>query len=220
MAYVVTDLTLMNSGNVCLACLEEEQLFCVRPLFNQNAYHQVAWYEQNGIRQGTKLDLTFHAKSSELPHSEDVICTAVNTLGKLDDSTMQELLEENCHCTIVEGFGTSPVAGEKLFRHDCELPSRSIITLKVLPENITLNQDTYSQGRIKITITDANGLTLSWLPITDLRYVSTADNDFCALTLSARRADCIYVRLGLGRRYCSPQNQDGYWLQVNGLYIY
>jgi hypothetical protein len=220
MAYVVTDLTLMSGGNVCLACLDEEHLSCVRPLFSPTAYYQITWYEQNGINTGTKLDLKLSARPSSLPHSEDATCSAVKIMGQIGDSAMQELLESSCHSTVVEGFGVSPVVGEKHFRHDCELPSRSIITLDISTENISLHQDTYHPGRIKATVTDDNGFTLSWIPVTDLRYVNISDDAFKVLTLSVRRASSVYVRLGLTRCYCSPQNQNGYWLQINGLYIY
>ena len=221
MAYVVTDLTLMGSGNACLACLDEEQLFCVRPLFNPNMYNQITWYKQHGIYQGTRLDLTLLDRPSSNPHSEDSTCTAVNVLEHIDDDAMQELLESSSYGAIDEGFGTSPIPGEKYFRHDCELPVRSIITLKVSSRNITLNQDSYNDGRMKVTIIDDYGFTLSWLPVTDLRYINITGDDFYELKSAAQRADCMYVRLGLTRCHCPPQtNHNGYWLQVNGLYIY
>jgi hypothetical protein len=220
MAYVVTDLTSMRGGNACLACLDDEHLSCVRPLFSPTAYYQSTWYEQSGINQGTKLDLKLSARPSSLPHSEDVTCSAVNIIGQIGDSAMQELLESSCHRTIVEGFGASPVAGEKHFRHDCELPARSIITLDVSTDNISLGQNKYRLGRIKAKITDDNDFTLSWIPVTDLRYVNISDEAFKTLVLSVRSASSVYIRIGLTRRYCSPQKQNGYWLQINGLYIY
>lgn len=219
MAYIVTDLTLMSGGNACLACLEEEQLFCVRPLFNPNAYNQIAWYEQKGIRQGTKLDLALLKRQSSIPHSEDATCTAVNILGHLNDNAMQELLDGSSHSAIVEGFGVAPLAGEKHFHHDGELPAQSIITLKILPRNININQDSYNPGRIKATITDGDSFALKWLPVTDLRYINVSDDAFAALRNSIKRANCVYLRIGLTR--CYPvKEHNGYWLQINGLYIY
>ncbi len=220
MAYVVTDLTLMSGGNACLACLDEEQLSCVRPLFDPALYRQASWYEENGICQGTKLDLTLSDRPSPPPHSEDFTCSEIRILGQLNDIEMQEILEESCYTTIAEGFGVSPVAGEKHFHHDGELPSHSIITLHVSPKDVSLHQDTYNPGRIKATIADDNGFSLSWIPVTDLRYINMPDDTFRELIRSVRRADKVYMRLGLTRCYCSPQNQNGYWLQANGLYVY
>lgn len=220
MAYIVTDLTLMGSGNACLACLEERQFSCVRPLFNPSLYKQIVWYEQNGIRQGTKLDLTLLERVALNPHTEDATCTDMSILGCIDDREMQALLEGSSYCTIDEGFGTSPIVGEKYFHHDCELPSRSIITLKISPRHIRLNQDPYKHGRIKITITDNNNFTLAWIPVTDLRYVNVSGENLIALNMSVQQANFIYVRLGLTRCYSPIENQNGYWLQANGIYLY
>lgn len=220
MTYIVTDLTLMGNGNACLACLEERQFSCVRPLFNPTLYKQIVWYEQNNIRQGTKLDLTLLERVALNPHTEDATCTGMSILGEIDDREMQTILENSSYFTVDEGFGTSPIVGEKYFHHDCALPSRSIITLKIFPQHIILNQDSYKLRRIRATITDANDFTLSWIPVTDLRYVNVSEENLITLNISVQQENCIYVRLGLTRCYSPRENQNGYWLQANGIYIY
>lgn len=220
MAYVVTDLTLMSNDNVCLACLEEEQLSCVRPLFRPSDYNKIPWYTHRGITQGSKLKLKLSRAACSDPHTEDARCTALKTLEKLSEARMQNLLEASCCSSVEKGFGSTPKRGESYFRHDCELPGLSIITLKITPGNIALNQNSFKQGRIKVNLTDDDKFKLFWIPMTDLRYINVAERDFRELQKSLYRSGVVYVRIGLTRQFCSPSNKNGYWLQVNGLYYY
>ena len=222
MSYIVTDLTLMSNGNACIACIDEDSLQCFRPLFQPEFYRKISWYVGNGIQHGTKLNLMLSKMPTSRPHKEDTACALIQKSGILCDADMKNILDLTSVTSIEDGFGVCPNVGSKYFSYDSDLPDCSIITLKTSPDRIEIHQDGYNVGRVRIGLEDGKGFTLSWLPVTDLRCVNISDDDFESINENLESATSIFLRLGLTRRYASPrgENQDGYWVQVNGLYMF
>ena len=71
-----------------------------------------------------------------------------------------------------------------------------------------------------------NGRKYVYLSITDLGFHNVAvskqkDPDYTdELNEYIRGQKKVYLRIGLGRRYKSPDGRDGFWIQVNGIYTF
>ena len=102
---------------------------------------------------------------------------------------------------------------------------RSIVTLKVEPQNIDIVEDSYKPGSIKLHFTDSSGRQHRFLPITDLGFYDYAQRHressaLAALNEQIAMQDEVFLRIGLTRVYKNPQGKEGFWLQANGIYTF
>lgn len=157
------------------------------------------------------------------PHIEDAIDS-----GSLDYSRtahtdyFKEILEWTLSESIADGFEIN-FAGEKYIPAD-ENAKCSLITVKVEPDCLKLSEDGYKQGRIRATVTDSTGSSYENLSVTDRGFPNYSNENEASRTLpeiqkSILSQEEIYLRLGVSRRYRNRW-RDGYWLQVNGIYMF
>ena len=222
MEIVVTDLTRFQNQNLlCLAGINPEDGKCIRP----TPYLQSDHCLQQNILPGARLTGYFQPKVSEAPHLEDRYCTDLKKNGCCSYMEFYSILSETRSPSLCAGFGVNLEADQKYFKHD-HPPQKSIITIEVDPDDITILNDQYSSGRLKCIFTDVAGNEFRYISVTDYSFSEFAEkewtDDFAIQDLNdfLMSQKTIMLRIGLTRRYCSPDGRDGYWIQVNGIYSF
>jgi hypothetical protein len=223
MQIIVTDLTrFSNKDLLCMAGVTEDGQTCIRPLRSGlPSYLSYKECKDHGLLPGAILDGTFTpVQNAAAPHVEDNIFSKLNIAGSCTSQQFERVLKSSSFSTFQDGFGM-PV-------HDKVLsvaPKRSIITLAIAPEQITIVTGYNGQG-VRANITDGVGQTLRYLSITDLGFHDYVGNQ------ATRRMDIhemnefistqkrLYVRVGLSRFFKAQDDRAGYWLQVNGIYTF
>jgi hypothetical protein len=105
-------------------------------------------------------------------------------------------------------------------------PDKSIITIEVEPNELTIVKDQYNPGGIKGIFEDEDGNEFKFISITDYcfcEFAEKAQTDEGAIrNLNAflSSQEKIYLRIGLTRRYQSQDGRDGFWIQINGIYSF
>jgi hypothetical protein len=128
--------------------------------------------------------------------------------------------------SISKGFDDKVPIGTKVIPYD-DPPSRSIITLKLMPNQIEIVRNAFDPKSLRLNIKDNDGRKYVYLSITDLGFHNLAvskqnDPDYTdELNEYIRNQKKVYLRIGLGRRYKNPADgRDGFWIQVNGIYTF
>lgn len=220
---VITDLTRFKGGNpkVCIAGIERETGECVRPM----PYLLFTECERLRILPGGILTGEFStAKVRTAPHTEDCNYQKLTFDGPCSGEEFRNVLAGRCFPSVDAGFEVSLPSGEKVLPPDHKV-QRSIITLQVQPHDIEIVEDSYRPGSIKLHFTDSAGCPHRFLPITDLGFYDYAQRhrdsgSLAALNVDISKQEEVFLRIGLSRRYKSPQGKDGFWMQANGIYTF
>jgi len=219
---VVTDLTKFHKKVwLCLAGVNPKNYECIRPL----PYLQCNYCLQNQILPGARLTGSFKNTGSEAPHCEDRDCHNLINIGACNYEEFYSLLTETLSHSLEAGFGVKLESGQKHIGCECS-PEKSIITIEVEPNELTIVKDQYKPGRIKGIFEDEDGNEFKFISITDYCFCEFAErtqtdegvirnlNEF----LSSQEK--IYLRIGLTRRHQSQDGRDGFWIQINGIYSF
>lgn len=226
MRIVVTDLTrFQNKELLCLAGLTEDGQQCIRPLSaSKPGYLLFELCKKLNILPGTILDGTFTTPQHlDAPHVEDRHYSSLKTVGSVDSSAFQSILEISSTTSIKTGFGCKSTPTDKVLTSP---PARSIITLKLNPKQFQVVQNKFDTETIKAHLTDGDGLSLRFLSITDLGFYvnvgQSATRKISAkkITDSIHEQDELFIRLGLGRQHKADDGREGYWMQINGIYTF
>lgn len=227
MRIIVTDLTRLNRERdfLCLAGLTEDGQQCIRPLrIATPAYLTYSLCREHNILPGTILESTFtNPTTVDAPHIEDRNFTQLQVVGTASSEKFKEILDASSSTSIREGLGCTSLPIVKVLPH---APARSIMTLKVAPNTFQVVHDTHDTEKIKAHLVDGDGVSLRFLPITDLGFYDnvgrTATRKIKAdeITEFIQAQDELFIRLGLSRRFKSKDGRDGYWIQVNGIYTF
>jgi hypothetical protein len=227
MQIIVTDLTRFNNREIlCLAGLTKNGQECIRPLLPTSpGYLTFARCKKDNILPGTILDGNFTTpRNIEAPHIEDKNFSQLKVVGKASANEFKAVLEASSTSSIRNGFGCTTQITNKVI---AEPPTKSIITLKINPTDfkVVLSKQR-NEEKIKAHLTDGDGVSLSFLSITDLGFfdnVGQADTSRTSaeeITEFIHEQDELFIRLGLSRWFKSPQGIEGYWMQVNGIYTF
>ena len=125
--------------------------------------------------------------------------------------------------SVASGFGIKLAENEKHIPIGVHAKC-SIITIKISPDALSIDEDQYKPGRIKASFTDSEGHYFSYLPITDRGFYDYAkkhqdDGQLSKVMEFIQSQQELYLRVGVGRQYQPPSDvRNGYWLQVNGIY--
>ena len=227
MRIIVTDLTRLDRAKdfLCLAGLTEDGLQCIRPLRPTSPrYLDYSICKKHNILPGTILDDNFTQPANiEAPHVEDRSFTQLQVVGNVSSDEFKAILEVSANTSIKDGFGGIPQPIVKVLKY---APARSIMTLRVDPRSFHVVHDQYDTEKIKAHILDIDGVSLRYLPITDLGFydnvgrAATRKINADEITDFIQSQDDLLIRLGLSRRYGSKDGRDGYWIQVNGIYTF
>jgi len=217
MKITITDLTrFSNPEIVCIAGLDIKTGECIRPL----PYIETKKCEELNILPGNIIEGNFTRVNAEKPHTEDYNYDSLKRVGICGSDEFEEILKKDLVDTISNGFGYGFVEKGKVIPKEFA-PNRSIITIKLSTSSIEIVKDRFKEGKIRLNLLDNDSRKYSYLSITDLGFYNYAmkhyhDSDFPNLINNfIREQQNAYLRIGLGREF-----QDGFWLQVNGIYTF
>lgn len=219
---VVTEITrFANREIVCSAGIDLATGQCYRPM----PYLRSARCRELGMVPGAVLSGEFSAaQDATAPHIEDSNCQNLLFHGPCTNAEFREVLANSAVDTIEEGFGIRMPGADKCIDPGLQ-PQRSLMTLRVNPNSVSLVSDQYNQVNVKAHFTDGSGKQFRFLTVTDLGVndlVGRIGNErVCAESQQIlRQQPDVFIRLGLSRYYQAPDGRAGYWLQVNGLYSF
>lgn len=214
MRLIITDLTRFKADDkLCTAGVSEDGTV-VRPL----PYLSSAKCKEFNVLPGGILEGEFTFKNASRPHVEDADWKNLRYVGRSTGDQFRQALESTLYGSISEGFECE-VTGKGI--PERSPPPRSLITIKVRPEQFTVEKDGYEDNKLRGKLTDASGLTLSRLSITDVGFFHFAkghaatEEDLARVSEFIRSQKELYVRIGLGRVF-----KDSYWIQLNGIYTF
>ncbi len=218
---VITDLTRFSKGDkVCTAGTDLETGLCIRPM----PYIPMSDCEKLSILPGSILSGDFSDVGNKTgPHQEDMQRGKLIFHGPSTPEQFREALEANLYDSVEDGFNISLTARQKHIPLDHEL-DRSIITIKVSPEDVEVVEDSYNKGKLKIHFKDQSGRSFSFMSITDLGFNKYASDEFSKGKLNdlndfIQQQEEVYLRVGLSRSWDNGTN-EGYWIQINGVYTF
>lgn len=221
---IITDLTRFAAGNpnVCIAATDPTTGQFYRP----HPYITSETCRRLNLQPGSKLGGNFTlVQGAAKPHVEDSNFSDGKSLGRCSKAEFQNVLELTLSPSVPDGFG---VIFTKRFQKHIELddaPDCSIITIKVEPNKLTIHEDEYKKGKLKGSFWDAGNNFFGYLSITDRRFHDFAqkhhkDGELDKVTQFIASQDELYLRIGLSRAYQTQDGRNGYWLQINGIYIF
>ena len=223
MEIIVTDLTrFSNDDIVCIAGIDKKSTQCIRPL----PYINMAACKKLKILPGAILEGKFtKPKSIEMPHTEDMHYEGLSFKGPCTSDEFESVLKATTYSSVNEGFDGIVPAGIKVIPHDAP-PSRSIITLRLKPNQIEIVRNAFDSKSLRLHINDNDGRKYYYLSITDLGFHNLAVLKYKDLKYTDKlnkfisNQKKVYLRIGLGRRHKAPDGRDGFWIQVNGIYTF
>lgn len=220
--YIVTDLTrFKDDDRVCTAVVDPETGECFRPL----PYLKSEVCRRLDLQPGAKITgVLTRKRGNSRPHIEDASHQKLKYLGPCTAEEFKQVMQMTLSEGVNVGFGYAFPPGTKVVPK--ETPAdRSLVTVRVQPTNVDIVEDRYRAGKIRLNFTDATGQLYQYLSITDRGFFDFAmkhqhDSELHRVTDFLKKQDEIYLRLGLGRCYQSPNGPNGYWLQANGIYSF
>ncbi len=227
-ALVVTDLTRMQRGMVCIAGYDDEGR-CIRPILSSPGIPETALYSQGTpiIYPSARVEFFLLRARPQPPHTEDVyfVDGSPRFIERVKD--MQAVFERGLYQSV-EGIFGQPILRDIGFSvMDCRGP-RSIGAIR--PEAI--DQVSYSQGAdgeawdYRLAFQDSKGEAYR-LKITDLTwhyYCNSLRNQkhspaWISQKLTEELASrAVYLRIGLSRGW--KKYPDRCFLQVNAIHTF
>lgn len=218
---IITDLTrFQNDAILCTAGIDVTSGECIRPM----PYLNTVDVRRLEILPGSILTGDFTVPSGLIsPHFEDRPYKTLKLIGSSSSEEFRTVLRRGIQATAQVGFNVK-LADRQKFVPVGNATARSIITLSVDPRAIEIVEDVYKPGKVKMHFVDGDGFRFRFMPITDLgfhQYAQShrASRDLQQLNDFIRRQSEVLLRVGLARRW-NNGTQDGYWMQVNGVYTF
>jgi hypothetical protein len=158
------------------------------------------------------------------PHQEDCTYTNLKFGGPCSSKAFKKVLIESSYPSVAEGFEVELVADQKLLPPGHPV-QRSIVTIQVKPSDVEIAEDRFSKGKIKLHFRDGSGHRFRYFPITDLGFHQYAMqqqgiDDLEGVNDWVQNQSEVYLRIGLSRQYKAPNDRDGFWMQINGIYTF
>jgi hypothetical protein len=220
---IITDLTrFSNREIVCVAGIDIESGSCIRPM----PYLKFERCKELNMLPGAILTGEFVPTPNIVsPHVEDMDYKKLSFQGHCSATEFLNILRNSCFPSVEEGFDCELEKGQKHIPLETNL-CRSIITIRLDPNNITVIQDSFNEKKIKIHFIDGAGKEFSFISITDLGFHNYAEknyheaNGYLDINMFFKEQTEIFIRVGLSRYYKAPNGREGYWIQVNGIYTF
>ena len=224
MEIIVTDLTkFTNEDIVCTAGIEKDSNECIRPM----PYLERNYCEAKKILPGSRInfDGNFDKSRNPKPHVENCQHIGeVKNLGPCSSEEFKKILTDTDSQSVEEGFSVKITEGEKHFPVDSPPPSCSIITLSINPSKIRVHRNTFSAKKLQAWFFDLKGKKFSKISVTDLGlriyFEKYGDDGIRTINGFLKGQEQIFIRLGLGQKWKSPDGREGYWMQLNGIYTF
>jgi hypothetical protein len=225
---IITDLTRMQRGMVCIAGFDPKGC-CIRPILSPPGIPENALFDQGepAIFPSAKVEFFLLRARPQPPHTEDVYFVEGSTryIERID--YMEEILKKDLYESVRAIFAQPIIHDLGYSVLDCTGP-RSIGTLQ--PGKI--NQVAYSHEAVndawdyRLSFEDPKGETYR-LKITDLTWHYYCDSLRAQGETPAGIADkltdnlksrTVYLRIGLSRGW--KKYPDRCFLQVNGIHTF
>jgi len=215
--YVVTGLTRMNQGRICMSVYDTDLNRYLRPIPPNNRYSDqdlqlLTLFSVVNLNQDNRIHLI------QAPHTEDFPVTnqhlqPVRMLTRVEQLTLLRGISVQSTYDIFGFQGQEPILKQRGIRNYV-LPGSGTRSLGTVTANTV--RVYYNYGRIKVDFTDTVGNTF-----TDIPFVCNENIDPDELTLQLRRSREKYVRLSLARQF-RPNNWDfdACFLQVSCIHGY
>jgi len=226
---IITDITRMNHGNVCVAGVNREGK-TIRPLFEYRGIPE-DWLYENGkcvVQPFTEITLDLVKHHPQPPHTEDWIMDdkKISCMATPDMRKRRDLLQKICDKSVSAIFNT-----EIHDDHGHYTPAgegeRSMGTIFVRYLRAFKHRCYQGMWDYRIGFDDFASGTY-WLKINDLTfryyidYLREQEQIDCneiekRLTTLLRQRD-VFLRIGLARRW--KDNLDRCYLQITGIYSF
>lgn len=218
---IITDLTRFSQPvDVCTAGTDVTSGACIRPM----PYLKMDRCIELGILPGAILSGDFKPMSDLIgPHQEDTGYSNLKFVGPCTADEFRAALTAQLFKSVEKGFEIRLADGQKYVPLGHAV-KRSIITLAVDSTSISIVEDSYKPGKLRVHFSDGSGRAFRFLSITDLgfyRYAEKhrADKDLDTLNGFIAKQPEAYLRIGLSRSY-EIRGVNAYWMQVNGIYTF
>ncbi len=231
---VVVGNTRMGGNNICMSVYDPSSRHYLRPLHQSTVPQDRNWTE-NDIRKKMLIPFTKHTlqyrspRRVEIPHSEDCYYVQSRLISTMKVCEIINFLEAISSLSISGIYGMVPDAGRCFSKN---IPRLSLGTLKdARSVRIKYEEHKFRPGddNFRIDFTDSSEYSISKAPIADVRlrnYLvwrrnkcgqshAQVENDINSVVANS---DVLFIRVGLSRKYQPPDNPDGYWLEVTGIY--
>lgn len=229
---VITDLTKMpGPTEVCVVGISQRNR-CVRPILPSGVHLKHLYIgDKLVIRPRVKIKFDFHQVPIKPPHIEDLGFDSNSIVygGSCTDAEWQKVLQDSSFNTVGD------IYDGLLQKHRWVEPganTRSIGTLSQAHITAVQLPMWEEKLRYRLSFIDNTGFTYDGIPVSDLalRELSYAEvkkrnrppaTVAQEITSLLKRADRIYLRLGLARPWLNPNTGKlGCWMQVTGIYTF
>lgn len=220
---ILTDLTrFSNPAILCSAGIDTASGDCIRP----KPYFKYVICKSLQVQPGHVVTGFFTpTQDRSRPHQEDYEYKDLHFHQPCSSEEFKRVLNMSLYPSIAEGLEIDLEPGKRCVPVSHTGP-RSLITIKINPSEAEIVHDTHKPEKLKLNFCDASGKRYHTIPITDLGYHDYAvqhhaKDDIAAMNQIIHWQDELYLRIGLSRVFQpSPDQQGGYWLQVNGIYTF
>jgi hypothetical protein len=226
---VITDLTRMNEGRVCVAGYDRN-LNCIRPVLPPPGIHESSLYcdGRAAIFPFAVVEYDLLHPTPKPPHTEDYLYNpaTVRNICELDEARKRKILDRTSFASVLDIFGVPICSDHGHYIRDGE-GARSLGTIRPSQiDRVWYGQSDEGKWRYRLRFVDNSGAQY-WLTVTDLtwRYYCDWQRDHSKnaetvsrdLTATLRASD-VYLRIGLARGWV--EYPDRCHLQITGVYTF
>ena len=226
---VITDLTRMREGRVCIAGYNR-QWECIRPVLPPPGINESSLYsqEQAMIFPFAVVQLNFTHHIPHPPHTEDRLYNPDITQFeyRVNDERKQNILDHSIFESVAEIFNAPILTGPGFYIMD-GAGDRSLGTIE--PNaivGVVYGQGEENRWKYRLSFEDGSGASY-WLTVTDLTWRYYCDwrrdqnippHQIASELFATLQAGRTYLRIGLARGW---QNYpERCYLQITGVYTF
>ena len=195
---------------------------CIRPI----PYLNAARCQELKLLPGRVLSGQFDfIPSREAPHTEDCFYKELHVHKPCSSAEFNTVLKNTCSPSIQQGFKVQ-LNHQQRYISPAATPTKSLLTIAINPSQLTIIADTIDPKKIKINFIDNDGKEYNAMAITDLGFHHYAQNHYAdshnydEINSLLQNQQEVFLRVGLSRFYKSPQQKEGFWIQINGIYSF
>lgn len=226
MPFVVTQLTRMKDGHVCIAGIDSATGRHVRPVLQGRQRFTAAVLARNGgpYEFGAVVDLGRTQQRPQQPEVEDVVVLGQPAqVGELTSQDFWTLLDHTAQPTLSGIFGAAfERKGARACGTSCGQGQASLGVLR--PERaVRIDMREFEEG-MKIKATVPFGTETTSVPVTDVRLyeadcITPSRTRFDRMSRLLRSGHPVLLAVGLARAWSANDPAAVHWLQVNGIFV-
>lgn len=218
---VVTEVTRMKNGVVCVAAIDIATKKTIRPLQpTGDNWEETKWYHNDIMKVGNVVEVErYNRAPTGFPHAtEDTFLSRAGKIGSLSQADLYEICRETADQTVSNLFSKNIVDNKYV---PDGIVCRSLGCVTVPAKSIYPHVEF---DKVRLRFIDADGTTYD-PPVTEMQTKETGDAYTGLAALQKRlddhgRLNPIVLRLGLTRGWAGPHGEfqpKRCTIQVNGL---